>query len=133
MIKFLLPIIAWGLGYLLGRKRKVIKQKIRFWLYRYRIKKAATKWDSAADQAYIKKCIKEDESMIPENPEPGESYTLHRSFYWSQLVWQEIDMYARLGEQVDLEEFTSLCTRRGFTLNEQNYLYDMLKYIGLIK
>ena len=98
--------------------------------YKYRIRKAVNKWNK--DIPYIKKCIEEDDKILPENKESGENYRPHRSFYWKQLVWQEIKMYIQIGKQVELSEFTWLCNSRGFSLNEQNYLQTMLEYVGLL-
>ena len=127
-------IILAGIGFLIGFNLETISKFVRiYWQslwYKYRINKAINKWNK--DIPYIQKCIDEDNKVLPEIPE-GESYRTHRLFYWQQLVWQEVKMYIRIGQPVDLKEFIQLCSRRGFTLNEQNYLRDLLRHVGLWK
>lgn len=89
-------------------------------IYLHRINRAVRKWNS--DIPYINECIEK------ESTEDN-----HRGFYWNQLVWQEINMYIRMGEKIAVNEFCWLCDRRGFTLLEQNYLQSMMQYIGLMK
>ncbi len=55
------------------------------------------------------------------------------TFYWSQLVWQEITMYIKIGEQVRKDDFNWLVNRRGFDKDMINYLRNMLIYVGLGK
>ena len=57
----------------------------------------------------------------------------HRSFYWNQLIMQEINMYISLGEQVNKEELEMLCDRRGFTAFEKAYLGSLISIVGLGK
>lgn len=123
-----------GIGFLMGFNLETIVKFIRArWqdhCFNNRIVKAINKWEK--DIPYIKKCIDEDNKTLPVIPK-GESYRPHRMFYWNQLVWQEIKMYIRLGKPVDLKEFIWLCDRRGFTLNERNYLKAVLQHVGLWK
>ena len=52
-------------------------------------------------------------------------------FKWKQLVYQELFMWARIGDKVTDEEFEFIITRRGFTYNMISFLERGLKYIGL--
>ena len=97
----------------------IIKQWKQFW-YNLRINKAVKKWNQ--DLHYIRQCILEEST-------PEES----RGFYWNQLVWQEISMYISIGKSVQPDELAWLCSRRGFTLKEQNYLQSMMQHVGLMK
>lgn len=80
--------------------------------------KACRKWNS--DRDYITSRIQSGDYKIT-------------GFKWNQLVWQEIDMYIRLMEQVDPNEFSELCNRRGFSNDMRSYLKDMLIHVGLGK
>lgn len=50
---------------------------------------------------------------------------------WSQLVKQEISMWIRIGEMVDLMEIEWLCSRRGFDSEQKQTLIDGLKLVDL--
>ena len=52
-------------------------------------------------------------------------------FYWGQLVWQEVSMYILLAKQVEPEEFSALCERRGFDSMMRAYLSGMLRHVLL--
>lgn len=52
-------------------------------------------------------------------------------FKWSELVWQEIQMYVFIGEQVTPDEFDWLVKRRGFDTLMIDYLKEMLGYLGI--
>ncbi len=83
-----------------------------------RLNKAIKKWnkDIGSIKIYMKLSQKDDPY-----------------FYWKQLVWQEIDMYIKLGEQVTKEDFNCLIKRRGFDKYMINYLREMIIYVGLGK
>ena len=53
------------------------------------------------------------------------------AFYWGQLVWQELDMYERLGQRVTEEDLNFIILRRGFTEEQQRYLREGLIHLGL--
>ena len=91
-----------------------IPNPLALWLVRRRAAKAARKWNADLGR------IRSDAAGTPD----GE-------FKWGQLVWQEITMYTRLGEQVQPAEFEHLCERRGFTPAMRGYLREMLAHIGL--
>mgnify|MGYP001614724932 CR=1 FL=1 len=88
-------------------------------IYRYRINKANKKRNK--DLNIINSLIVRNRNV--------ENY----EFKWDQLVWQEIWMYCKIGEQVTETELSSLCDQRGFDLTMNIYLTNMLKYIGLGK
>lgn len=50
-------------------------------------------------------------------------------FKWTQLVWQEIQMYCKIGNVEDLEE---LCRRRGFNKTQRIFLRKALGHVGLL-
>jgi hypothetical protein len=52
-------------------------------------------------------------------------------FKWDQLVWQEIVMWAKIGEIVTPEDFEFICNRRDFNLTQRQYLKDLLTLIDL--
>lgn len=83
-----------------------------------RLDKAIKKWNRDIEiiTTYINTCQKD-------NP----------YFYWKQLVWQEINMYIRLDEQVTKKAFQCLVKRRGFDKYMVNYLREMIIYVGLGK
>lgn len=94
--------------------------------------KAVEKWNG--DEERIKEYVKELEKTI------NDAY-----FYWNQLVWQEILMYisivSRNGTlddegnytiaEIEIDDVENICDRRGFGDNERNYLYEMIKYLGI--
>ena len=96
----------------------------------HKLNKAINRWNK--DLPYINSCIKEHDAKYPPGGE-GENYKPSRTFYWGQLVLQELKMYIRLDEKIDTNEFAQLCARRGFALEEQNYLQSMMQYVGLMK
>lgn len=103
---------------------KFFRNLILSLIINYKYNKAVLKWNR--DFSYIQKCV--DDYNTTYNPEPP-----GRAFYWNQLVWQEIRYYIRVNEKVSIDDFSWLCSRRGFTLDEQNYLQNMLEYVGLWK
>lgn len=103
-------------------KFSLIKWFHNFFLHR-KLKKAIIRWNK--DLPYIKsRCAKYKKAYPTEDG---------REFYWHQLVWQEISMYIMLNKKIAPNEFAWLCNRRGFTLEEQNYLQSMMQYVGLMK
>lgn len=50
--------------------------------------------------------------------------------YWTQLVLQELNMWAR-EDTVSEEEFNTVCTRRGFLPQHIAYIKEMLEHIGV--
>jgi len=93
-----------------------IPNPLALWLLWRRLNKAAKKWNADVER------IRCDAATTPDG-----------TFKWSQLVWQEIDMYILLGEQVQPEEFEYLCKRRGFTPAMCVYLKEMMVSVGLGK
>ncbi len=55
----------------------------------------------------------------------------NRSFYWVQLIRQEIRMFINIGQKVTKTEFEELCKIKGFNQIEQDYLKFILTKIGL--
>lgn len=52
-------------------------------------------------------------------------------FKWVQLVPQEVEMWASLGNPVTQDEFHWLCERRGFNVEQQDFLRAYLELAGL--
>lgn len=52
-------------------------------------------------------------------------------FYWSQLVYQELDMWRMIGDPVT-DELDFIVNRRGFTPRQREFLVDGLKHLGLL-
>lgn len=101
------------------KKEWTIKNPVYEWLARRRMARAAKKWD--ADVAFgrinpLAPCCKSNDV-----------------FPWQTLVLQECWMWARLNEQVTVEEFVWLCQRRGFTDEARSYLIEMLRHLGLAR
>ena len=107
---------------------KIIADFLKNPLYNHRMAKYVKKWNS--DRPYIKRCITEDKIAL-ENA--GLSEKANRYFYWNQLINQEIAMDIKINKKVTTEDFIWLCDRRGFTVNERNYLRSMLQYLKLMK
>jgi len=118
MSKICLHLLFLFFGFLIGFYYKKIihylDHQYKQYLFKKRITKAVKKWNK--DLIYI-----QSQTLLTENGE----------FKWGQLVWQEIDMYCRLGKIVDNEELDWLCQRRGFNVEMRMYLVCMLQHIGL--
>lgn len=54
-----------------------------------------------------------------------------KPFHWTQLVRQELEMWALLGDKVDKSEFSGMCKRRGFNTAQKRFLSEGLKHLGL--
>lgn len=54
------------------------------------------------------------------------------AFKVNQLLFQEIDMWIRIGKMVSAEEFKHMSDRRGFTPRMREYLFASLLDVGLI-
>ena len=57
----------------------------------------------------------------------------NRGFKWNHLVWQEINMWIRIGKQVTYNDFKDIVERRGFDYNMAKYLLTLIEYAGLDK
>lgn len=53
-------------------------------------------------------------------------------FQWTQIVWQELVMWAQLNQQVDYPDFVFMCTRRKFDAEQTKYVREMLKHLRLM-
>lgn len=86
-------------------------------------KKAVKKWNNDVHSELLHKFMEEEK----------ESWKKEASifFYWSQLVWQEIDAWCMDAKQVKQDDFDFICNRRGFDQLMRSYLFKMVKYIGL--
>lgn len=84
--------------------------------YRERHKILVEWWNSKAD------FIVDDISKT--DPKTGQygSYT----FSWTQMVWQEIDMWTRLYQPVSFNEFKAICQRREFTRAQAELIQEYL-------
>lgn len=53
-------------------------------------------------------------------------------FKWTQLVWQEIVMWIRIGDPTKpQEELDWLADRRGFSETQKAYLRSMMKHVWM--
>ena len=52
-------------------------------------------------------------------------------FKWSQLVWQEIEMFIRLGKKIKVGDMKWICRRRGFSAAQTQMLKDAMAHVGL--
>jgi hypothetical protein len=52
-------------------------------------------------------------------------------FYWSQLVWQELEMWEMLGHRVDDDGFEFIANCRDFTPFQREFLEEGLTHLGL--
>lgn len=52
-------------------------------------------------------------------------------FKWSQLVWQEIEMFIRLGKEIKVGDMNWICHRRGFSAAQKQMLEDAMAHVGL--
>lgn len=94
-----------------------IRNPVFYWIRDRRMKKAVKKWN--ADLDYINRKIGTSEKLL---------------FSWHQLVWQEIDMWIRMGDPYKpKEEFIELVNRRGFDLDQRAYLREMMQHVGMWK
>ena len=55
-----------------------------------------------------------------------------RTFYWNQLIKQEIRMFIQIGQKVTDEDIEWLVKRRGFTDIEEAYLRSTMNHVGLM-
>lgn len=53
------------------------------------------------------------------------------SFKWNQIVWQEIWMFASLGDPVSKGEFNDLCAIRGLNEKQKKFLSDAIDEMGM--
>lgn len=51
-------------------------------------------------------------------------------FYWSQLVYQELNMWRMIGDPVT-DELDFIVNRRGFTPRQREFLVEGLQHLGL--
>lgn len=49
------------------------------------------------------------------------------AFKWTQLVWQEMWMWIKLGKKVSLAEFEEMCKTRGFDEKMRIFLCEFLR------
>ncbi len=68
----------------------------------------------------------EIESLIWTSADPKDTV-----FYWSQLVWQELDMWRMMGEVVSKDDLNFIVDRRGFTDRQKHFLVEGLTHLGL--
>jgi hypothetical protein len=54
----------------------------------------------------------------------------HEMSLWS-LMYQELNMWCKISEVVDVAEMNDLCTMRGFTDDMKEFLIDGLTHVGL--
>ena len=95
--------------------RIVIKNPLFQFMLKRRLKKAVAKWNK-------------------EIPEMLESCCEELCFKWGQLVWQEIDMWIRIGDPyTPKKEMDWMCERRGFSPEQRAYLIEMMTYVGMYK
>ncbi len=52
-------------------------------------------------------------------------------FKWSQLVWQEIAMWAAMAEPVTKEDYDFIVHRRGFNEEQKQFLSEALIEMGI--
>lgn len=88
-------------------------------MYRVYSKLWTSKWNSDLD--WIIKQIDLDEETDK-----------NASFKWSQLVQQEIRMWAGVAEPVSMNEINALSERRGFSRVQRQYLIDMTRHMGIL-
>lgn len=84
-------------------------------IFRRRWNKYAQKWNSEYNQ---------QEKLVKTYEKNGELKVY-------QLVKQEIEMWIRLGKQVEPKDYTDICYRRRFNAETDFYLKTMLKYVGI--
>ena len=92
-------------------------------LYVLRVRAATRKWNR--DVPWIEEQVRvaEEKEVFSTNVFAPGSY-----MSWSQLVWQEIMMWAAIGEA---SGFQWTCDRRGFTPTQREYLLGMCRYLRL--
>lgn len=56
---------------------------------------------------------------------------INHGFSWTQLVVQELTMWAAIAKPVTYQEYRLICKRRGFTTKQRKFIRDALKYAGL--
>lgn len=99
------------------------KQKEDFEAYEKNSAKIEDFWNANLDE--INKNISENMDFDKWLNETG--------FKWQQLVWQEIDMWARINRPVYKKEFEIICERRGFNNKQKDFLVEALRLAGLDK
>jgi hypothetical protein len=52
-------------------------------------------------------------------------------FEWGQMVWQELEMWEKLGEPVGPDELEWIVKRRGFNAVKSAFLLRGLRHLGL--
>lgn len=57
--------------------------------------------------------------------------TREEAFSWGQLVWQELEMWERIGKPVGESEVDFMVRRRGFTVEQKVFLTEGLKALNL--
>lgn len=97
--------------------RVTIPNPLAIALYRIRYWLAVRKWNR-------------DIPWIQAHVLPGDGYDPGSLFSWSQLVWQEIWMWCKIGYVTKLD-FEWMCERRGFNATQRAYLEHMLNHLWL--
>lgn len=103
--------------------RSYIPEKIAARRKFKRLDKACQKWNAEAEVLM--------EAEIAAEPDEGKQKRI--PFMWSQIVWQEIDMWNRLDKIVTTDEFESICNRRGFSQPQRDYLEEIMVHIDLLR
>ena len=116
MLAVFCGIVGLVVGYYFRQYVERNGSPVKNLLYWYRHRKALKKWNT--DVPFITKQIGDSDD---------------RAWKWSQLVWQEIWMWCKLGEQVSQDDFDFIADRRGFDGAMREYLHDMMCHVGLGK
>ena len=56
---------------------------------------------------------------------------LDHIFRWTQLIWQELQMFVALGEQVGFDDLEYLTKARGFSKMQRLFLIEGVTHLGL--
>jgi len=90
-----------------------IVNPIARWRFKRRMVKAVKRWNESIAP------------MISELP-------VDEQLKWDQLVWQEIDMWIRIGEHAVVKrEFEHVCERRKFNDTQRSVLRSMMAHVGM--